>query len=225
MTKKDTNVIYNLHEYGINTDTREIFLNRTMQSAADSEEEDAAGVDYRMAATFIRNLSLLESMGDNNILIHQCTNGGDWYYGLAIYDAIKKSPCNITVLAYAHARSMSSIIMQAADRRVLTENCVFLIHHGWTSLEDRTEVVQKQAARIKAEMSQMVDIYAERCQHGPFFVSGEYSISRVKTYINRKLNSEADWELTAAEAVDYGFADGILGKENFETIEEIRKFE
>ena len=43
---------------------------------------------------------------------------------------------------------------------------------------------------------------------GKFFKDSEYSLSKTKAYIKRKLNG-GDWYMTAEEAVYYGFADGI----------------
>ena len=55
----------------------------------------------------------------------------------------------------------------------------------------------------------MIDIYAERCcKTGEFFKEREYSLSRTKQYLKRKLNG-GDWYLDAEEAIYYGFADGL----------------
>ncbi len=55
----------------------------------------------------------------------------------------------------------------------------------------------------------MVEIYASRCyKTGKFFKEKDYSPSRVESYIKRKLGN-GDWYMSAEEAVNYGFVDGI----------------
>jgi ATP-dependent protease ClpP protease subunit len=55
----------------------------------------------------------------------------------------------------------------------------------------------------------MLDIYAERCQNGEFFKERKYSKSRVRSYLDTKMKNEGDVWLTAAEAVNMGFADEV----------------
>ena len=70
--------------------------------------------------------------------------GGEWSDGMAIYDAISMSRSYITIIAYGQAESMSSIIFQAADRRLITPNTYFMSHYGsyccWWRISKRTEL-------------------------------------------------------------------------------------
>ena len=111
--KTNSELINDVHNFSLNVETREIFLNSHI---ADCEEE--AGVDWRMATKFNKNIRLLTSgpQAEQPILIHMHTVGGNWEDGLAIYDIINScANTHITIIAYAHARSMSSIIFQAAE--------------------------------------------------------------------------------------------------------------
>ena len=45
-----------------------------------------------------------------------------------------------------------------------------------------------------------------------------------KKHIITQLATKRDWILTAEEAVDYGFADGILGSKKFPNIEYIKNY-
>jgi len=217
-----SDVTYGLHEYGINPHSRELFLHSyimTEHGTGESGIDAELGVDYRMAATFIKNLSLLNQQGKDNILVHQVCCGGDWDYGMAIYDAILCSEAPVIILAYAHARSMSSIILQAAKLRILMPDCCFLVHHGWAGIEDRTKAVISNAEFWKTvEMPRMLDVYATRC-------TGKLGVMTKKKrteYITDRLDKKTDWILTAADAVAHGFADGILGMKNYKTIKSIR---
>lgn len=222
---KDENIfdaIFNLHEYGVNPYTREIFLHSYLHEESGADFETEPGMDYRMAAAFIKNIRLLNHQGGENILVHQSSCGGDWNYGMAIYNVIKTSESPVTILAYAHARSMSSITLQAADLRILMPDCDFLVHHGHLGFDDRATAVESNIEWwTRHEKPRMVEIYAERCRGGAFFKNK--TKKQIKDYILGKMQTKSDWILTAKEAVNYGFADGILGQGKYKTIEATRK--
>ena len=118
--KPTSETIEDLHNFSIDVQAREVYLNSHI---ADCEEE--SGVDWRMATKFNKNIRLLTTgpLREQPVLIHMHTVGGNWEDGLAIYDIIKScTSTHITIIAYAHARSMSSIIFQAADTRIFMPN-------------------------------------------------------------------------------------------------------
>ncbi len=210
--------IYNIHEYGLSTVTREIFLHSHVYPELEIEEP---GMDFRMANMFVKNVRVLDQMGVGNILIHQMSVGGDWNYGMAIYDAIRACVAPVTILAYAHARSMSSITLQAADRRVLMPDCDFLIHHGELAVDDRVTPVIFEIEFLKRVITpRMMQVYAERCKIADMWEN--VSRKEIIAFIVNKLRECTDWILTAKEAVKHGFADGILGEPGFETMQGIR---
>lgn len=183
--------LFNIHEYNVNPLTREIFLN-----GINSNEEEECGIDYRIANQFIKNIKFLENQNNDNIIIHQCTVGGEYAYGMAIYNAIKECSCHVTVIAYSHARSMSSITIQAADERLLMPDCYFMIHHGTIFIADTHKGAVSYMEFAKQDANRMMEIYTERCKLSA-------------NEIEEKLNEHQEWYLTAEEAVKYGFADGI----------------
>jgi len=203
--------------------SREIFLHSYIHSGG-SEFEDEPGMDYRMGIAFIKNLSLLNNQGSSNILVHQQSCGGDWSYGMAMYDSIVASLSSVTVLAYGQARSMSSITLQAADLRVLMPDCDVLLHHGTLGIVDRaTPVISNMFYYENHDKPRMLEIYARRCVKGKYFKNKKMSKSEVIDFISQKLMEKTDWILPAEEAVYYGLADGVLGTKGFETYEKIRK--
>ena len=208
---------YALHEYGLNLDTREIVL----QSAVTDSSED--GLDFKSANTFIKNLLLLNSLNHQSILIHQCTCGGEWNYGIAIFDAINASPSPVTLIAHAHARSMSSIIPQAAKKRVIMPNADFLIHFGMQGYAGDSQSFVAEGDKAKELNARMIDIYSQRCVRGPFFRKKKMSREKVRQYLREQMNIRREWYMMPEEAVDMGFMDGIFGKPGYRTYDEIRK--
>ena len=138
--------------------------------------------------------------------------GGEWSDGMAIYDAISMSRSYITIIAYGQAESMSSIIFQAADKRLITPNTYFMSHYGSTAAGGEYLSVQNWVKYEKRICDIMIDIYAQSCIGGRYFkekYGNNPDIEKVKTYLFRKLKS-GDWYINAEDAVHYGFADGII---------------
>lgn len=219
ITKRSVSVeqlISEIHNHHINNLNREIYLH----GYVDADEEP--GVDYRMATTFVKNLHILELQNGQNILVHMHTIGGNWSDGMAIYNAIKLSKSPITVLGYAQASSMSGIVFQAADKRILMPDCEMMIHHGSITLDDNTMAAKSAIDQNERNCKRMLEIFAERAVQGKYFKDRKYSVRKANNFIDQKIKQAGDWYLMPDEAVYYGFADGILGEKGFETISKIR---
>lgn len=209
-------LIYDIHNFGISADTRELFINPDY-----SVDNDSAEVDYRMASTLIKNVRFLNNLNHNNIIIHMCSCGGVWEYGLAMYDAIKASQSVVYIIAYAHARSMSSIILQAGDYRILSPNTYVMIHEGSDGYEGSSHGLSAHVEQAKNAAKLMLDIYIEQCKHGSYFKKLQMTDLRIRNFIVKKMREKQEWYLSASEAIEYGFADYILGDDKCPTIEDI----
>jgi ATP-dependent protease ClpP protease subunit len=164
-----------------------------------------------MATTFIKNIRHLDSIKNEPILIHMHSLGGNWGDGMAIYDAIKVSRSHVTVVTYGQAESMSSIILQAADVRIMMPNSYFMCHYGSSSNSGSFLDTQNWAEFESRILDSMLDIYVDKCINGKFFKEKfeDLNESKVRSFIKRKLK-DGDWYINSNEAVYYGFADGVL---------------
>ena len=101
------------------------------------DEGGESGVDFVMAERMVKTLHILDNFdvasrsGDKPIHIMMNNVGGEVTHGMAIYDAIEGCKNHVTIKVYGHAMSMGSIILQAADRRVMTKNSRIMIHYGY----------------------------------------------------------------------------------------------
>ena len=194
-----------IHNYGIDVKNKKIYL----QEKDDSGE--SPGVDYRMYQTFLKNLHILPN--DCDIKIYLQTGGGCWYSGMAIYDAINNWQKNCrhkcTIFGFGMICSMGTVIMQAARERVLSEHCMFMVHYGSTDASGDVQSMQNYASYQEYEKNLMIGIYASRVVEGEFAKEKGYNLSKVKSFIKRKME-KGDWYMNAEDAVYYGFADRIL---------------
>ena len=189
--------IAHIHDYGINLNTREVYLHSHI---SDGEYEEP-GVDYRMSVRFEKNMRAMNICSKKHILIHMHTIGGEWHDGMGIYDC------------------MSSVIFQAADKRVLMPNAEFMIHYGSMSVESNS-ISAKSAIEQNDKMNQrMLDIYCAKCKESDRF--SDWSEKKIKSFLDRRMKSSQEWYMNSEEAVEFGFADSILGDDNSPSIEEL----
>lgn len=188
------------HDYGIYIPSRTIF----MGSEEFSVELGESGVDGKMAERVVKNLNILEGINKEPITIIMNNPGGDEYHGLAIYDAIKTATCHVTIKVYGMAMSMGSIILQAADERVLSPNAKFMIHYGYFSMSEHAKTVYKWTEENKKVDVWMEQLYLEKIRHK----HPDFKLKKVQEMCN------FDTILSARETVDLGLADKILGEED-----------
>jgi ATP-dependent protease ClpP protease subunit len=203
-------VLSQIHRDNICTATREIWLHSTLAG------DDEPGVEYRMATMFLKNLSVLERHGDGPILIHMHVIGGEWNDGMAIYDAIKLSPCETTIIAYAQASSMSGIILQAANRRLLMPNCEFMAHTGRVDMGMETRAAVTLAARNMQSHEIMLDIFAQRCVKAQKY--NRMSVEAVRKKLDQWMKDQGEINVLAPEAVENGFADDVIGSKKYPSV-------
>jgi ATP-dependent protease ClpP protease subunit len=208
MRNVDKELLHDIHNYSANLASREIFLHNTLMS----DDNQNPGVEYKMANAFIKNIRILEGRSQEPIKIHMQSIGGEWADGMAIYDAIAMCKSYVTIVVYGQAESMSSIILQAADQRLMTPNAYFMAHYGSTEISTDYLSAMNWADFERKMAETMFDIYAKRCVDGKFFFDKfgkKPSDKQVKQFLVNKLKS-GDWYLSAEEAVYYGFADGVI---------------
>lgn len=207
-----------IHDYNIDVDNREIYLH----SHIDSSEDDA-GVDYRSAINLIKNIRHLNSINDEPIIIHMNIPGGSWEDCLAMYDTIKSSKARIGMIAYGKVQSASSVLLQAANLRVLLPNVTTLIHYGSLSFDNEHKAAISNMQWSEKESHKMINIFTERCLNSPLALSKNWRKINIKKHIMSQLDSKSDWILDAEQAIEYGFADGVFGTQGFMNIEQIKR--
>lgn len=143
----------------------------------------------------LKGLAILESKPEEPIRIILNSPGGDVYQGLAIYDAIRRSPCYIEIIATGQCMSAASIILQAADKRILTKHCLVMVHDGEDSVAGTPNNVLKWAKVGQKVNEMMYNIYAE-------------STGRSNNYWKKKC--QEDYILTADQAIEEKLADEII---------------
>jgi len=184
-------------QYSYMPTKRIIFVGSHSAETADGEE---SGTDCEMSEFFIKAMLHLNSTSNKPIMIHMNNLGGDWYHGMAMYDAIRASKAHVYGICWGYAMSMGSIIIQACDSRIVTRHCTFMIHESSDTLSGTTKKVQSWAKHNTDLQKRMYQIYHQRMR-------------AAKPRITLKKIEElcaSDTIYNAQEAVDCGLADWVL---------------
>ena len=209
-----------IHSHNVDVQNREIYLHSYF-----SESEEESGVDYRSAVVFEKNLRYLNLLSLEPILVHMHLPGGDWQDCLGMYDCIKASKADVIILAYAKAESSSSFLLQAADLRILMPNTNVMIHYGSFTLDgEHSKAAVSSIQWNEKECDKMIDVFTDRCMNSSICKEKNWKKMRAKKHIVSQLSNKCDWILTSEEAVQYGFADGILGSKKFPNIDYLKTY-
>ena len=183
-----------LHECGLFLPSRTIYLGS--ESAGDDGE---SGVDAKMVERFLKNAHFLEGMSRDAITVIMDNVGGDMYHGLAICDAMVQSPCDVRVVVRGCAMSMGSIILQAADERVMGPLATQMVHYGTSGFWGHAKTFEKWAAEERRLNEWMERMYLARIrQRRP-----GYSLRALRALLAH------DTFLTATESIELGLADRV----------------
>lgn len=137
------------------------------------------------------------------------TCGGDWKEGMAIYDAIKSCPNQVIILNYTHARSMSSLIFQAADKRVMMPHSTFMFHDGTMAINGTVKQFYTEYEQTKIQEDQMLNIYIDSMKKKGKMKNDKPE--KIRKWLRDQMDKKEDVYLSAEQAVEYGFADEIFG--------------
>jgi ATP-dependent Clp protease, protease subunit len=188
------------HDYSLYIPARTVY----MGSEGYDGDGGESGVDGLMAERMIKNLSILDAMSEDPIMIIMNNVGGDFYHGMAIYDAIKACRGEVTIKVYGHAMSMGAAILQAADHRILAPNSRFMIHYGTMGLGDtHARIFEKWAEESKKMNVEYENILLNKIHE------------KHPDFPRRRLQKMLDYDtiLTAQETISFGLADSIIGQE------------
>lgn len=172
--------------------------------------EGESGTDFQMFTRFLKNLDILNTISQEPIRVKTANIGGDWNYGMAMFDAIRESKSPVDMYLYAYACSMGSIIPQAARTRYIARNADFLVHLGSADFMGNLKTVNANLDYYNSKTPVMLDIYAKRCVVGPYFKALEMSEAEIATFISDNIDKKDEWWMTSEEAIHYGFADRFI---------------
>jgi len=148
------------------------------------------------AKQFVKDLNALDV---KTITVRINSPGGNVFDGNAIYNALTAHKADIQVKIDGIAASIASVIAMAGDTVEMPENAMMMIHDPAGRVWGTAEDMIKMAAALGKIKTGLVAAYRGKTR------MADDDIAAMMT--------EETW-MTAAEAVEYGFADSMIERVN-----------
>lgn len=123
--------------------------------------------------------------------------GGSVFEGVTMYNVLKSHQARVTVHVDGLAASIASIVAMAGDEILMADNALMMIHDPWGMTVGTADDMRAEAGVLDTVKATLIDTYAKRT-------------NQQKDKIAAMMADET-W-MTAAEAVDLGFADAVSGE-------------
>lgn len=135
--------------------------------------------------------------------------GGSLNDGIVIYDLLREHPARITTKVYGMTASAATVIAQAGNERLISENAMYLVHQPMILTAGNINDHKENLELLESAQEQLISIYNKRTKK---------SKKELRELIEEN-NGNGKW-LTAKEAVEFGFADSTFepsskGMKNF----------
>lgn len=118
------------------------------------------------------------------------SGGGSVFGGMAIYNMLKRNPCNKTTYIDGLAGSIASVIAMASDKIVMPSNSFLMIHKPSAVVGGNANDMKKMADDLDKIQQGILNVYAEKLQDG-------VDISTIEKMVN-----EETW-IVGSEASKY----------------------
>ena len=182
---RDRSDIERFFDHCVYIPTRTIFLNDE--------------VDQDLVDVAIKGLHILDSQSTAPITVILNTVGGDEYHGMAIYDAIRSCRSLVTIKGMGHVMSMGSMIIQAADVRVMSPNSKFMFHYGDWGIDNHPKIAKQWMKEEEKFSAMMEDLYLAKIRE----VHPRFTRNKLQKML------DFDTILNAQEALELGLIDKI----------------
>jgi ATP-dependent protease ClpP protease subunit len=137
----------------------------------------------------------LDTITAPRMLVEINSPGGDVFDGIAIYNALRLHPAEVTTRVDGLAASIASVIAQAGDKRVMVASSQMMIHNAWgMTIGNRTD---------HEDMAALLDQQDE-------IIAGIYATASGKDADHFRGLMDAETWFTPEAAVAAGLADEVL---------------
>jgi len=177
-------------ENDVDITSRSIYVGRASSSSSGEE----IGPDA--LARLLQALVVLERKSAAPVIIYLNTEGGCLWNVMGMCDIISASSLSVTMVGVGRVWSSGSILMQAADYRVMSQNTTMLLHGGELSLSGHPLTGKAWVDAERSMTNTVASMYAERS-------------SKDANYFKRVMNRAQDTIYTAQEALELGLIDEI----------------
>ena len=143
--------------------------------------------------------SELDKLGDiSTLYVYVNSPGGDVFAAQTIYSMLERHKAKKTVYVDGLVASAAVRIVMAGDTIKISNGAMFMIHNPWSVAWGEAKDFRKMADTLDKIRESIIDGYMERT-------------ALTKEELEKMMDEET-W-MTAKEAVEFGFADEVVGQE------------
>lgn len=143
---------------------QEWFQIRAEGPSAEIRIFDEIGTWGITAQDFIAELDAVDA---STLTVHLNSPGGDVFDGIAIANALRDHPANVTVVVDALAASIASVVMLAGDTVVMNRNSQVMIHDAWGVVGGNAKDMRDMAGVLDKVSNNIASAYADRAGGKP----------------------------------------------------------
>lgn len=145
-----------------------------------------------------RVMAALRAIGARDVVVNINSPGGNFFEGLAIYNALREHPHKVTVNVLGIAASAASLVAMAGDD-IMVAKAGFLMIHNAEMIDNGNRNDKREIAdKLEQFDAAMASLYADR--------SG-MPLAEIATMM------DAETFISGEEAVSRGFATGLLSND------------
>lgn len=157
---------------------------------------DSIGENWEGTGVTAKRISAaLRSIGEKDVVVNINSPGGDFFEGVAIYNLLREHPGKVTVRIVGLAASAASVIAMAGDEILMGDGAFLMIHNAWAVAIGNRHDMADAAKLLEPFDAAMAAVYAAR--------------AGIAASEAARMMDDETW-IGAAQAVDDGFADGLL---------------
>jgi ATP-dependent Clp protease, protease subunit len=146
-----------------------------------------------------RVAGVLRAIGEKDVVLAINSPGGDVFEGIAIYNLFREHKGKVSVKVMGLAASAASVIAMAGDEILMGQGAMMMIHNSWGVTVGNQFDHEASRDVLMAIDNAMGGIYAAR--------------SGLDAKVVADMLAKDTW-MSAAQAVEKGFADGTLADED-----------
>lgn len=169
-------------------------------------------IDSRSDANKAAVKSFLSDAKGKDVTFNISSEGGDYFEGLSIANLISNYEGKTIGKGMGIVASAATLVLLSCDEKMMTKNSFFMIHSAWSFVEGNAQDMQKSINLLTNIDEQMAKIYTAQLQSKDKLFGGDYD----KTLAEIKKMMQAETWMTAGEALELGFIDGLLDSDEVE---------